>query len=52
VVTSGTQSPSLNKAIGLGYVPTAFSALGSEIFVSVRGKLLKATVVGLPFYKA
>jgi aminomethyltransferase len=52
VVTSGTQSPSLNKAIGLGYVPTALSALGSEIFVSVRGKLLKATVVGLPFYKA
>jgi aminomethyltransferase len=51
-VTSGTQSPSLGKAIGLGYVPTALSTVGSEIFIVVRGKQLKAVVVGLPFYKS
>lgn len=51
VVTSGTQSPSLNIAIGLGYVTTEHSALGSEIFISVRDKGLKAKVVALPFYK-
>lgn len=49
VVTSGTQSPSLEKAIGLGYVPIAMSALGTEIFILIRGKALKAVVVSLPF---
>ena len=49
VVTSGTQSPSLNKAIGLGYVRTAFSALDTNIFVKVRDKLLHAKVVKTPF---
>jgi aminomethyltransferase len=48
-VTSGTMSPSLNKAIGLGYVKSEFAAAGSEIFVEVRGKLLKATVCKIPF---
>ncbi len=48
-VTSGTQSPSLNKAIGLGYVSSEFSKAGSEIFVEVRGKLLKAVVCKIPF---
>lgn len=48
-VTSGTQSPLLNVGIGLGYVTTANAAVGSEIFVDVRGKSLKATVVKLPF---
>ena len=51
VVTSGTQSPSLNKAIGLGYVPVALSTPESEIFVEIRGKYLKAKVISLPFYK-
>jgi aminomethyltransferase len=51
VVTSGTQSPSLEKAIGLGYVPIAMTALGTEVFILVRGKSLKAVVVSLPFYK-
>ncbi len=51
VVTSGTQSPSLEKAIGLGYVPTAMTALGTEIFILIRGKALKAVVVYLPFFK-
>jgi len=48
-VTSGTQSPSLGKAIGLGYVLTEFSALDSEIYVEVREKLIKARVVKIPF---
>lgn len=48
-VTSGTQSPSLQKGIGLGYVPASLSTEGSEIFISVRDKNLKAKVVKLPF---
>jgi aminomethyltransferase len=48
-VTSGTQSPSLGKAIGLGYVNTVFSNIDSRIFVKVRDKLLQAKVVKLPF---
>lgn len=50
-VTSGTQSPTLGKGIGMGYVPTAFSKPGSEVFVKVRDRLLKAQVVKLPFVK-
>ncbi|GAB3235788.1 glycine cleavage system aminomethyltransferase GcvT [Hymenobacter seoulensis] len=50
-VTSGTQSPSLSKGIGLGYVKTELSTPGSKIFVQVRGKNLPATVVKLPFVK-
>lgn len=50
-VTSGTMSPSLNKGIGLGYVPTKLSKPGSEIFIQIRNKKLKAEVVKLPFYK-
>ncbi|HMP94394.1 MAG TPA: glycine cleavage system aminomethyltransferase GcvT, partial [Phnomibacter sp.] len=49
VVTSGTQAPSLGKAIGMGYVANGFNAIGNEIFVEVRGKLLKAQVVKMPF---
>ncbi|RXK60779.1 glycine cleavage system aminomethyltransferase GcvT [Lacibacter luteus] len=48
-VTSGTQSPSLQKAIGLGYVATSFAAFDTEIYVEVRDKLLKAKVVKIPF---
>jgi aminomethyltransferase len=48
-VTSGTQSPSLGKAIGLGYVLTEFSGLDSNIYVEVRDKLLRANVVRIPF---
>jgi aminomethyltransferase len=50
-VTSGTQSPSMKIAIGLGYVNTEFTALDSEIFVEIREKGIKAKVVKLPFYK-
>lgn len=48
-VTSGTQSPTLSIGIGLGYVKTEFSTVGTEIFIPLRGKLLKAEVVKLPF---
>lgn len=51
LVTSGTQSPSTGKAIGLGYVPTALTSPGSEIYIQIRGKNLKAQVVKLPFYQ-
>ena len=51
VVTSGTQSPTLQKPIGLAYVPTAMAAEGSEVLVDVRGKVLKGRVVKLPFLK-
>ncbi|MEY4874974.1 MAG: Aminomethyltransferase [Bacteroidota bacterium] len=52
IVTSGTQSPSLNKAIGMGYVPIDKIAIDSEIYIQVRDKLLKAKVVKIPFYTA
>ncbi len=48
-VTSGTQAPSLGKAIGLGYVTTNFSALDTEIFIDIRNTLIKAKVVKFPF---
>jgi aminomethyltransferase len=51
-VTSGTMSPSMKKAIGLGYVRTDFAAVDTEIFIVIREKLVKAQVVKLPFYKA
>jgi aminomethyltransferase len=50
-VTSGTQSPSLDKAIGMAYVATPFSKIGTEIFIVIRNKSLKAKVVELPFLK-
>jgi aminomethyltransferase len=49
-VTSGTQSPSLGKAIGLAYVKTEFANPGSEIFVEIRNQAVKAVVVKTPFY--
>ena len=48
-VNSGTQSPSLGKAIGMAYVTTANAAEGSEVFVMVRDKGIKAKVVKMPF---
>ncbi|NEN24980.1 glycine cleavage system aminomethyltransferase GcvT [Cryomorpha ignava] len=52
VVTSGTQSPSLDKAIGMGYVKAEQKASGTEIFIEIRNKSLKAEITKLPFYKA
>ncbi len=48
-VTSGTMSPSLGKAIGMGYVQTAYSAIGTEIFIEIRNQAVKAQVVKMPF---
>src|SRR5574343_1396135 len=51
IVTSGTQSPSLQKAIGMGYVAVAHSKENTEIFISIRDQKVKAKVVKYPFYK-
>jgi aminomethyltransferase len=48
-VTSGTQAPSLNKAIGLGYVAVEHAKIGTEIFIDIRNTLVKAKVVKFPF---
>jgi aminomethyltransferase len=50
-VTTGTQSPTLKKNIGLALVQTEYSQLGQEVEVDIRGKRLKAKVVPTPFYK-
>jgi aminomethyltransferase len=50
-VTSGTQTPFLQKAIGMAYVPVALSAPATQIEIDVRGRRLKAHVVPMPFYK-
>jgi aminomethyltransferase len=50
VVTSGTQTPFLKKAIGMAYVPTDLAAVGTELTIDVRGRASKATVVKMPFY--
>jgi aminomethyltransferase len=48
-VTSGTQAPTLSKAIGMGYVTKENAAIDTEIFIAVRDKKLKAKVVKVPF---
>jgi aminomethyltransferase len=48
-VTSGTQSPSLGKAIGMGYIETRYADIDTEIYIEVREKLLRAKVVKFPF---
>jgi aminomethyltransferase len=50
-VTSGTWSPTLEKAIGMAYLPPGLAAAGSELAVDVRGRELPARAVELPFYK-
>ena len=49
IVTSGTQSPSLQKAIGLGYVETGYTGYETEIFIEIRNQPVKAKVVKIPF---
>ena len=51
VVTSGTQTPFLKKAIGMAYMPPALSTPGTEIEIDVRGRRARAVIVPLPFYK-
>jgi aminomethyltransferase len=48
-VTSGTQSPSLNKAIAMGYVNTPYTAIDTQVYIKVRDKLLLAKVTKMPF---
>lgn len=48
-VTSGTQSPTLNKAIGMGYVSTEYTTLGTTIHIIIRNQAVKAQVVKIPF---
>lgn len=50
-VTSGTMSPVLKKGIGMGYVQTAYAKPGTEIYIQVRNRNLKAQVVKAPFRK-
>lgn len=50
-VTSGTQSPTLNKAIGMGYVAKDFAKADTEIYVVIRDKAIKAKVTKIPFLK-
>jgi len=50
-VTSGTQSPTLKKSIGLGYVNTAFAKEGTEIYIAIRNQQVKAVVKKPPFVK-
>jgi aminomethyltransferase len=51
VVTSGTQTPYLKKAIGMAYVPPALSAPGTELEIDIRGRRARAVIVPMPFYK-
>lgn len=51
IVTSGSWSPTLNKAIALAYVPPALANLGQELWVEIRGRQAPATVVKRPFYR-
>lgn len=49
VITSGTQSPSMGKAIGMGYVAKEHAAEGTEVYLNIRDKAVKAQVVKMPF---
>lgn len=51
IVTSGTMAPSLKIGVGIAYVKPEFASEGSEIFISIRDKSVKAKVVKMPFYK-
>ena len=52
IVTSGTQSPSLEKGIGMGYVDREHAIVGNNINVIIRNKSVPATITSLPFYHA
>jgi aminomethyltransferase len=51
IVTSGTQSPSLQKAIGMGYIKTELAKENAEIYISIRDQKVRAKIVKYPFYK-
>ncbi len=51
VITSGTQSPSLNEAIALGYVPSNEARIGDDVLIQIRNKTARAVISTIPFYK-
>jgi aminomethyltransferase len=51
LVTSGTMSPSLKKGIGMAYLKTEFAKVGTEIFIQIRNKNVKAVTGPMPFFK-
>lgn len=50
IVTSGTQAPTLGKALAMAYLPTNAAEGGREVFVTIRNRTIRSRVVGLPFY--
>ena len=50
VVTSGTQAPTLGKALAMAYLPIEAADTGREVFVSIRNRTARARVIDLPFY--
>jgi aminomethyltransferase len=51
IVTSGTHSPTVDGGIGMGYVEQKYSATGTQVVIDVRGRLVEAEIVDMPFYK-
>jgi aminomethyltransferase len=50
-VTSGSPGPTVHKNIGMGYVPSELSKLGTSIGIEIRGKVVEAAIVKTPFYR-
>ena len=50
-MTSGTYSPTVDGGIGMGYVERKYSEVGNQIVIDVRGRLVEAEIVTLPYYK-
>ena len=48
-VTSGTQSPSLSKGIGLGYIDPAYTRPGTQVYIGIRDKMIGAKIARIPF---
>jgi aminomethyltransferase len=51
VVTSGSQTPSLDVSIGIAYIDVPYNKLDTEVFIKIREQLIKAKVVKMPFYQ-
>ena len=52
IVTSGTHSPTVDGGIGMGYVDQIYSVIATKLMIDVRGRLVEAEVVDMPFYKS
>ena len=50
-ITSGSMSPTLNKAIAMGYISSEMSDIGNEVFVQIRNKKIRSVIISLPFVK-